>query len=306
VRPPKEGERYTALLRVESVNGEPPGDEPPAFGTLTAIAPDDRVALHGRPSLRALGQIAPLALGHRGLVLAPTRIAHAGFLRDLVDVITEDEELVVNVLLVGAPPEDITVWRRECAAEVIATPFDETQARQLQVADIAFERARRLVERGEDVVVVVDSLTRLARACQAEVPAVGRQLGDLDAAAMQRIHHYFGAARALEDGGSLTVIAVLSTETSDRVARSLAEDLDEVVTWRATLSAEVADRGVRPPLHASRCWSRGAESLLEPHEREQLAGFRASLTGEPVTDAGLLAEATGANPLLDSVARTGN
>lgn len=285
VRPPKEGERYLALLRVESVNGEPPGVEPPSFDTLTAIYPDDRIPLATDPLLRAVDLAAPMGLGQRGILVAPARTGRVDLLRALADLLTADEDLHVTVLLVGERPEEIHEWRTSSRAEIIATPFDEPPARHVQVADIVFERARRMVERGDDAVLLVDSLTRLLRFCLAEIPASGRSIGGIDTAALHRLRRYLGAARALEEGGSLTVLGVLSGDAGHEMDKALLDDLREVVNWELVLVREVADRGVRPAIDLQRSGTRREERLLDPAEVERRREWRAKLTGDLLEDA---------------------
>lgn len=285
VRPPKEGERYTALLRVESVNGDPAGAKAPKFDALTAIYPDERIPLYRDALLRPIELVAPLGLGQRGLLIAPARTGRVEIQRRIADLLTADEDLEVTVLLLAAAPEEIQEWRTTTTAEVIATPFDEPQARHLQVADIVFERARRLVERGDDVVLLVDSLTRLIRACLAELPPSGRDLGGVDAAALHRIRRYMGAARALEEGGSLTVLGVVSGDGDSKIDRAVIDDLRDVVNWELHLSRELADRGIRPPIDVQRSGNKRPERLLDAAEVEAAAKFRSSLTGDAVEDA---------------------
>ncbi|MEQ1502631.1 MAG: transcription termination factor Rho, partial [Myxococcota bacterium] len=305
VRPPKEGERYLALLRVDSVNGEPPGVEPPSFDSLTAIYPDDRIPLAADPLLRAVDLAAPMGLGQRGVLVAPSRTGRVELLRAMADLLTADDDLHVTVLLVGERPEEIHEWRTSSRAEVIATPFDEPPARHVQVADIVFERARRMVERGDDAVLLVDSLSRLLRFCLAEIPASGRMIGGVDTAAIHRIRRYLGAARALEEGGSLTVIGVVSGEIATHrepwgggaasdMDRVLLDDLREVVNWELVLSRDLADRGIRPPIDPHRSGTRREERLLDPAEIERRRAWRSTLTGELLEDASkLIGWATG-------------
>jgi transcription termination factor Rho len=285
VRPPKEGERYLALLRVESINGEPPGDEPPSFDTLTAIYPDDRIHFGADDWLRVIDLAAPMGLGQRGILVATPRTGRVELLRRLVDQLASDEDLNVTVLLVGERPEEIHEWRQATRAEVIATPFDEPPARHVQVADIVFERARRMVERGDDSVLIVDSLSRLLRFCLAELPPSGRDLGGVDAAALHRIRRYLGAARALEEGGSLTVVGVVSGDIDSKMDRVLLDDLREVVNWEVTLSRDVADRGIRPPVDVHHSGTLQEERLLDEAERRMREDLRSKFTGDPIEDA---------------------
>ncbi len=285
VRPPKEGERYLALLRVESINGEPPGSERPSFDSLTAIYPDDRIALAEPQLLRAVDLAAPMGLGQRGILVAPGRTGRVELLHELAELLTRDEDLHVTVLLVGERPEEIHEWRSVSHAEVIATPFDEPAARHVQVADIVFERARRMVERGDDVVLLVDSLTRLLRFCLAEVPPSGRTIGGVDTAALHRLRRYLGAARALEEGGSLTVLGVISGDPANGMDAILLEDLHDVVNWELTLSRQIADRGVRPAVDLSRSGTLREDRLLTGEEIERRGAWRRGLTGDPLEDA---------------------
>jgi transcription termination factor Rho len=290
VRPPKEGERYLALLRVERVNGEPPGVAAPTFEALTAIYPDDRVPLEQNPYLFGLNMVAPIGLGQRGILVAPPRTGRAELLKHIADTMTQDDELDVTILLLGDRPEEIHEWRQQTKAEVIATPFDEPPSRHVQVADVVFERSRRMVERGDDVVLLVDSLSRLLRCCLAELPPSGRDIGGVDPAALHRIRRYLGSARALEEGGSLTVIGVISGDAENRLDQVLLDDLRDVVNWELFLSRDVADRGLYPAIDVSRSRTRRFERLLEDNEAEQRATWAATLTGELVEDSERLIE----------------
>lgn len=296
VRSPKEGERYLALLRVESVNGQHPSREPVTFDALTAVYPDERINLGDDPLLRAIDLVAPLGLGQRGLILAPPRTGRVELLRRLADALTADDELSVTVLLIGERPEEIHEWRESTSAEVIATPFDESFARHIQVADIAFERARRLAERGDFAVLLVDSISRLLRACLAEITASGREIGGVDTAALHRIRRYMGSARALQEGGSLTVIGVVAGTSGSDMDRVLYDDLREVANWELTLSRELADRGVRPAVDVHRSGTRREERLLEPDELEHRAHWRATLTGDVLEDGATLVTAIDSAP----------
>jgi len=298
VRPPKEGERYLALLRVETINGEAPGEEPPSFDTLTAIYPDDRLDLRRSAALRAVDLAAPMGLGQRALLAAPTRTGGSDLLRGLADAIAADEELLVTVLLIGERPEEIGEWRAHCAAEVVATPFYEPASRHVQVADIVFERARRLVERGEDVVILVDSLSRLLRFHLADQAPSGRTISSLDANALQQVQRHLGAARAFEEGGSLTVIGLVQADEDNATDMALLSELRGVVNWELTLSTEVADRGIRPPIDVHRSGTLRAERLITDNdERVVRARLRASFLGQAASDARALLEAAGATPV---------
>ena len=305
VRPPKEGERYPALLRVESVNGDPPGVDAPAFDSLTAIYPDERIPLHQNAFLRIVDMAAPMGLGQRGILVAPSRTGRVELLRQLATVLTADEELEVTVLLLDDRPEEIQEWRKTTAANVIATPFDEPPARHLQTADIVFERARRMVERGDDVVILVDSLTRLLRACLAELPPSGRDVRGIDSAALHRVRSYMGSARALEEGGSLTVIGVVSGDAGCATDVALLEDLRDVVNWELTLSRDLADRGTRPAVDLHRSGTRRELRLLNDAEQEARIRWRSGLTGDSLEDATATLAAISEGPALDNAASSG-
>ncbi|MFT6158165.1 MAG: transcription termination factor Rho [Myxococcota bacterium] len=304
VRPPKEGERYLALLRVLLVNNDRPGVDAPSFETLTAIYPDDRIQLGAYPLLSAVDRVAPLGLGQRGVLAAPARTGRVGILRELCDALTADEDLDVTVLLIDERPEEIQEWRKNSNAEIIATPFDEPPARHVQVADIVFERARRMVERGDDVVLIVDSLSRLLRGCLSDSSTGERHGGGVDPAALHRVRRYMGAARALEEGGSLTVIGVVSGDSHNPIDTALLDDLRDVVNWECTLSTTLANRGLRPPIDVHRSGTRRVERLLTDAEHTAYLQWRKSLTGDDLEDGhALLAWSA---PALDSAVGSGN
>jgi transcription termination factor Rho len=285
VRPPKEGERYTALLRVESVNGDPPGVDPPAFESLTAIYPDDRIQLGTEPSLQALDLVAPLGLGQRAILVAPPRTGRADLLQRLTTALSTDDDLEVSVLLIGERPEEIHEWKKNTDLEVIATAFDDQPSRHLQVADIVFERARRMVERGDDVVIVIDSLARLFRAALTEPMSGSRNGSEGDIAALHRVRRHLGSARALEEGGSLTVLGVVSCHRTSPTGVTLLDDLEEVVNWEVHLSRDLADRGISPAIEVSRSGTLRSERLLDNNEMKKRKAWRESLTGDSLEDA---------------------
>ena len=302
VRAPKEGERYLALLRVLMVNNDRPGVEAPSFDTLTAIYPDDRIQLGAYPLLAPIEHIAPLGLGQRGLLVAPARTGRVRLLRELCDALSTEDDLDVTVLLIDDRPEEIQEWRQTAHAEIIATPFDEPPSRHVQVADIVFERARRVVERGDDVVLLVDSLSRLMRGCLSDSTSSDRPSST--AGALHRIRRYMGAARALDEGGSLTVIGVVSGDERNPIEAALIDDLRDVVNWELTLSTDLANRGLRPPIDVHRSGTRRIERLLTESEALAHSQWRARLTGDALEDGhSLLAWAA---PALDSAVGSGN
>ena len=261
VRPPKEGERYTALLRVESVNGDPPGVEPPTFESLTAIYPDDKIDFAQNDLLKPVEAVAPMGLGQRALLVAPPRTGRVDLLRALADALSGDDELEVCVLLIGERPEEIHEWRSKTSAEVIATPFDDQASRHVQVAEIVFERARRMVERGDDVVLILESLNRLLSACTSEVTNGSKSFNEVDMASLSRVRRFLGSARALEEGGSLTIIGTISSNEDNVFAKALISDLEEVVNWRVHLLPPAPDQQACLNVDASRSGSLRSERL---------------------------------------------
>lgn len=287
VRPPKEGERYTALLRVESVNGDPPGVEPPTFESLTAIYPDERISLGDDAVLKALDFVAPLGLGQRGMLIAPTRTGRVDLLRKITNALASDDELEVCVLLMAERPEEIHEWKKSTKAEVIATHFDDHASRHIQVADIVFERARRMVERGDDVVIVIDSLNRLLHASLADpgTTSVGRTLYDVDLAALVKVKRLVASARALEEGGSLTIIGVVSGDPSHPFSQALRAEMDDIVNWQVSLSTEVAAQCIHPAIDVSRSGTLRSEQMLDEQEIQKRQKWRATLKNDKVLDA---------------------
>lgn len=305
VRAPKEGERYPALLRVEAVNGDPPGTDNATFATLHAIHPDDRLSLGDSSLLRPIELVAPIGLGQRGLLVGPSRAGRNALLKDLATCLAADEDLDVTVLLIGERPEDIREWQQASRAEVIATPFDESSGRHLQVAEIVFERARRRVEGGDDVVLLVDSFSRLLRFCLSELPKSGRELFGIDSSALHRLRRWFGSARALEEGGSLTLITVVSGDEGNNVDEVLLRELQDMANWELHLDKDLADRGISPPIHVARSGTRREEKLRSDGEMDQVNRFRSALTGDALEDATTLLRFASTAPVLDTVARSG-
>ncbi|MBN2798653.1 MAG: transcription termination factor Rho [Deltaproteobacteria bacterium] len=309
VRAPKAGENFEALLRVETLNGQDPSNDPDfkpiTFDQLTSVYPDDRIDLWQNPFLRAIDYVAPMGLGQRAIIQIPPRTGKHKLLRALVHTLAGEEDLQVTILLVGERPEEIHTWRAAHEVEVIATPFDETWARHLQVAEIVFERARRQVEQGENVVLVVDSLSRLLRACIAEIPSTGRDIGGVDAAALHRLRRYMGAARAIQEGGSLTIIGLVGEGATARADRVLYEDLRDVANWEVVLARDVADRGIFPPIDVRHSGTLREDLLLTPEEQTERGAWRRALTGDHLEDAAKLLERL-AGGALDSSGPSGH
>lgn len=285
VRPPKDGERYLALLRIESVNDEIPGVDAPTFDSLTSIYPDDHIDLGTDPTLKAIDLVAPLGLGQRGIIYGPHGTGHQQIMRALCHALSQDDDLMVSVLLVGERPEDIAEWGKTERAEIIATPFDSSPSRHTQVADILFERARRMVERGDNIVILVDSLSKLLRYCITELPPSGKQISGVDVTALDRLRNYLGSARAFEEGGSLTVIGVCSGDPNTPAEQVLRDEMRSISNWEVTLSAELAKQGVTLPIVVRESGTREEARLLNAKENAARAKWRASLTGDPREDA---------------------
>src|SRR3989338_9114121 len=231
IRPPKEGEKYFALLKVEAVNFENPEDlkEKELFDNLTPVYPHDRFALETSPTevfMRIMNLLKPIGKGQRGLIVAPPYSGKTVLLQKLANSIVQNSpDVILIVLLIDERPEEVTEMQRIVKGEVISSTFDEPPERHVQVAEIVLEKARRLVEHKKDVVVLLDSITRLARAYNSVVPHSGKILsGGVDSNALQKPKRFFGAARAIDEGGSLTIIATALVETGSRMDEVIFEE----------------------------------------------------------------------------------
>jgi transcription termination factor Rho len=232
IRPPKEGERYFALLKVDAVNYEDPeiSRTKILFDNLTPYYPEKKIKLEHAPTdytTRAMDLVTPIGMGQRGMIVAPPRTGKTMLLQAIAKAVLKNhKDIKLIVLLIDERPEEVTDWARQVNTEIIASTFDEPPQRHVQVADMVIERAKRLVEHKKDVVILLDSITRLARAHNAIIPASGKVLsGGLDANALQRPKRFFGAARSIESGGSLTILATALVDTGSR--------MDDVIfaTW---------------------------------------------------------------------------
>lgn len=264
IRPPKEAERYAALLRVELVNGEPPDAGITPFEQLDAVYPSTRLPLARDPWLAAVDWVSPLGLGARGLLIGPSRTERTELLRRTAAAFAGDERVEVCALLLGARPEDVTEWRETVPVEVLATPVDELPARHLHVADIAFERARRLAERGIEVILLVDSLTRLYRHAAAEA-SNGHVVDGLDAGALLKLRRWFSTGRDLRDAGSVTLMATLD-DGQDPLSAALLRDLGDIATWQLALRPTTPGTHTLPSIDVPRSWTRREERLVPDDE----------------------------------------
>jgi transcription termination factor Rho len=276
LRPPKPGERYFALAKVDSVNGGPPealrGRIP--FDDLTALYPQNRlrVELPGQDvSGRVLDLMVPLGKGQRGLIVSPPRTGKTMMLQAMAQAITRNHpDAHLIVLLIDERPEEVTDMRRSVQGEVISSTFDEPATRHVQVADMVMEKAKRLVEARRDVVLLLDSVTRLARAHNAVQPTSGRVLsGGLDANALQKPKRFFGAARNVEEGGSLTIMATALIDTGSRMDDVIFEEFKGTGNMEINLDRKLADRRVYPAIDLMRSGTRKEELLLNKKELDR-------------------------------------
>jgi transcription termination factor Rho len=292
VRPPKEWERYLALLKVESVNG----GEPDAartrieFDNLRPRYPDGRLRLEtseGDLSMRVMDLIAPIGKGQRGLIVAPPRAGKTILLQKLANAIAENyPEVTLIVLLIDERPEEVTDMLKVVKGEVISSTFDEEPTRHVQVAEMVIEKARRLVESGKDVVILLDSITRLARAHNAVIPSGGKIMsGGLDAKAMEKPKKFFGAARNVADGGSLTIIATALIETGSRADEMIFEEFKGTGNMELILAREIAERRIYPAIDINRSGTRKEELLFTPEELNRVTLLRTFLADMPEPEA---------------------
>ncbi len=271
VRPPKENERYFGLLRVEAVNGMDPemAKKRPRFERLTPIFPNERLVIETKPHIlttRLLSLIAPIGKGQRGLIVSPPKAGKTTVLKQIANGVTANHpEVHLMVVLIGERPEEVTDMDRSVEAEVISSTFDEPVHHQTKVAEMALERAKRLVECGRDVVILLDSITRLARAYNLVVQPSGRTLsGGLDPAALYPPKNFFGAARNIEEGGSLTIIATCLIDTGSRMDDVIYEEFKGTGNMELHLSRRLQERRIFPAFDIERSGTRREELLLDP------------------------------------------
>ncbi len=292
VRPPKEGERYLALLKVESVNYEEPekAKHRIAFDNLRPRYPDQRIRLERKDSnisMRVLDILAPLGKGQRALISSPPKAGKTMLLQALANSITENHpEVVLMVLLIDERPEEVTDMEENVRAEVISSTFDEPADRHVQVADMVIEKAKRLVEHGKDVVILLDSITRLARAHNVVVPHSGKILsGGVDANALHKPKRFFGAARNIEGGGSLTIIGTALIETGSRMDEVIFEEFKGTGNSEIVLDRRIAERRTWPAIDVNRSATRKEELLLPPDELNRVYLLRKFLADMPPVEA---------------------
>ncbi len=273
IRPPKENERFFALLKVEAVNFENPDAAKGKilFDNLTPLYPDERIKLANLPknySARIMDMLTPLGKGQRGLIVAQPKTGKTTLLQTIANSVSKNHpEVKMIVLLIDERPEEVTDMQRSVKAEVVSSTFDEPQERHVQVADMVLEKAKRLVEYGQDVVILLDSITRLARAHNAVVPHSGKILsGGLDATALERPKRFFGAARNIEEGGSLTIIATALIDTGSRMDEVIFEEFKGTGNMELVLDRRLADRRTFPAIDLNRSGTRKEELLFDSME----------------------------------------
>ncbi len=298
VRPPKEGERFFALLQVKTINGESLENirERPLFDNLTPLYPNGRIVLETSKSeinMRVLDLVAPIGKGQRGLIVAAPRTGKTIILQKIANSITANHpEVVLMVLLIDERPEEVTDMQRSVKGEVISSTFDEPADRHVQVAEMVLEKAKRYVEHGKDVVILLDSITRLARAYNTNTPSSGRVLsGGLDSNALQRPKRFFGAARNIEEGGSLTIMATALVETGSRMDDVIFEEFKGTGNMEVYLERKLADRRVFPAIDINRSGTRKEELLLAEDELNKVWILRKVLSSlNPIEAMELLIE----------------
>lgn len=273
VRPPKEGERFFALLRVEAVNGLAPENirERTLFDNLVPVYPTKKINLESAPgeySMRIMDMLAPIGKGQRGLIVSPPKSGKTVLLQKIANSITRNHpEIKLIVLLIDERPEEVTDMERSVQGEVISSTFDEPADRHVQVADMVIEKAKRMVEANEHVVILLDSITRLARAHNIVVPHSGRILsGGVDSNALHKPKRFFGAARNTEDGGSLTIIATALIDTGSRMDDVIFEEFKGTGNMELVLNRDLSDRRIFPAIDVNRSGTRREDLLMKEDE----------------------------------------
>src|SRR6201988_5180006 len=292
VRPPHEGEKYFALVKIEAVNFESPDEarNKILFDNLTPLYPQERVKLETvreNVSARVMDLLTPLGKGQRGLIVSPPRAGKTMLLQNVANSITTNHpEVVLMVLLIDERPEEVTDMQRSVKGEVISSTFDDPAARHVQVAEMVIEKAKRLVEHKRDVVILLDSITRLGRAYNTVVPSSGKVLtGGVDANALQRAKRFFGPARNIEEGGSLTIIATALIDTGSRMDEVIFEEFKGTGNSELILDRKVADKRTFPAIDISRSGTRTEELLTPPDVLKKMYVLRRILNPMGTMDA---------------------
>ncbi len=292
IRSPKEGERYFALLKVDSVNFEAPekNRDKTLFSNLTPLHPSERINLEDQPdnfSMRVMNIMSPIGKGQRGLVVAPPRTGKTVLLKKVANsIIKNHKEITLIVLLIDERPEEVTDMARSVDGEVVSSTFDEPPQRHIQVAEMVIAKAKRLVEAKRDVVILLDSITRLARAYNIVVPSSGKILsGGVDSNALHRPKRFFGAARNIEEGGSLTIIATALVETGSRMDEVIFEEFKGTGNMEIVLDRKMSERRIYPAIDMNRSGTRKEDLLLSPSELNRAWILRKLLSSMNPADA---------------------
>ncbi len=292
IRPPKENERYFALLKVEAVNYESPEMVPEkvVFDDLTPLFPCERFILETVPdeiNMRVVDLVTPVGKGQRGLIVAPPRTGKTILLQKMAQaIITNSPDTYVIVLLIDERPEEVTDMRRNVKAEVVSSTFDEPASRHCQVAEMVIDKAKRMVEYGKDVVVLLDSITRLARAYNSEMPHSGKILsGGVDANALQKPKRFFGAARKIEEGGSLTILATALVDTGSRMDEVIFEEFKGTGNMELHLDRRLVEKRVFPAIDINMSGTRKEDLLCHPDELKLIFTLRKVLSDMNVVEA---------------------
>ena len=294
IRPPKESERYFALLRVDAINGHSPDalNDLPTYEDLTPLHPKDRLILETEPEeveMRIVDIVAPIGRGQRGLIVAPPRTGKTILLQKMANAIIKNfPEIKVIVLLIDERPEEVTDFKNNTPddVEVVASTFDEQSTRHVQVCDMVIEKARRMVEFGEHVVILLDSITRMARAYNTEMPHSGKILtGGLDSNALQRPKKFFGSARAIENGGSLTILATALVDTGSKMDDIIFEEFKGTGNSELHLDRRLVEKRVWPAIDISASGTRREELLMDQNELQLVYRLRKVLADMNVVEA---------------------
>lgn len=280
IRPPKDGERYFAMLKVDSINFDPPEQarSKVAFENLTPLHPEERIKLErGNGSseditARVIDLVSPLGKGQRGLIVSPPKAGKTMMMSNLAQSIAANNpECVLIVLLIDERPEEVTEMRRMVRGEVVSSTFDEPASRHVQVAEMVIEKAKRLVEHKKDVVILLDSITRLARAYNTVIPSSGKVLtGGVDAHALHRPKRFFGAARNIEEGGSITILATALVDTGSKMDEVIYEEFKGTGNMEIHLDRRIAEKRIYPSINVNRSGTRREEKLTDQEELQMM------------------------------------
>lgn len=285
IRPPREGERFFAMLRVDSVNGEKPdvAARRILFDNLTPLYPDNRLQMEWDPTsldTRIIDLLTPIGMGQRGLIVAPPRTGKTMLMQHIANAITKNHpEVVLMVLLIDERPEEVTDMARNVKGEVISSTFDEPASRHVQIAEMVIEKAKREVEHGRDVVILLDSITRLARAYNQVIPTSGKILsGGVDSNALHKPKRFFGAARNIENGGSLTIIATALVDTGSKMDEVIFEEFKGTGNMEIHLDRRLSDKRIFPAIDINKSGTRKEELLMESDVLSRVFVLRKALS----------------------------